>query len=173
MNEDDDPFISDCKRYRYRLERKVLNGDPALHHPIKRVAFFGINPSTATAFVDDHTIRKLKGFAFHNGHFDILVVGNAFAARATNVKDLAIFDGAVGPKNDSYLRAIMSECDLLVPCWGNRSKVPGHLQYRFGDMRRLLRESKKPVKVFGLTQTDDPMHPLMLPYSTKLQEWAP
>jgi hypothetical protein len=36
-----------------------------------------------------------------------------------------------------------------------------------------LLNSGKPVKVFGLTASGDPKHPLMLGYDTQLVEWRP
>ena len=54
--------ISPCGQYRYRLERAIANPDPAGVFRGKVVAFFGINPSTADANIDDATVRKWTGF---------------------------------------------------------------------------------------------------------------
>jgi hypothetical protein len=42
----------------------------------------------------------------------------------------------------------------------------------FDTVLAMLQTSGKPVKHFGLTQSGDPKHPLMLGYDTKLIEWA-
>ncbi len=78
----------------------------------------------------------------------------------------------VGPENARYLREIIEEADILIPCWGNRSKVPNQLRHHFDDLLDLIFDSRKPVKVFGLTKSGDPLHPLMLGYDTPLLRWS-
>lgn len=157
-------IISDCKKYRYRLSREIDFYGPVY-------AYFGVNPSTADARLDDQTIRKWIGFtkAFGGSEF---IVGNAFAYRATNVRELATVVDPVGPGNDLYLDLIISRADILVPCWGSVEKVPLHLRQRFLDVHRMLVDSGKPVKHFGLTANGSFKHPLMLSYQTPLQNWA-
>lgn len=155
--------ISDCGKYRYRLEREVdaIGGGPVY-------AFFGVNPSTADATLDDATVRKWTGFVKRWGG-SRFIVGNVFAYRATDVRELATLPGPVlGDPNWDHLRAICAEADILVPCWGNRTKVPKSLWYAFGAPVQLCRASGKPVRTFGLTASGDPKHPLMLGYDTPL-----
>ena len=68
--------LSPCGDYRYRLEREIAV--PPGFRPTVLVIM--INPSTADAVEDDHTIRKLKGFAAHYG-WTRLMVGTLFAYR--------------------------------------------------------------------------------------------
>lgn len=153
--------LSDCRRYRYRLSRDVdMFGT-------KVIAFFGINPSTADANIDDQTVCKWIAFTKLNqgGGF---IVGNVFAFRATDVSKLASAEDPVGPDNLCHLRSIIEEADLLVPCWGARDKVPKDLHKNIDDTLSLLVESGKPVYTFGFTASGDPRHPLMLPYDTQL-----
>lgn len=158
--------ISDCLTYRYRLDRIIdMLGGPVF-------GYFGVNGSTATADEDDHTVRKWTGFTARNGG-SRYIVGNPFAYRATDVRELATAADPVGPENDFYLRQIISEADILVPCWGNRNKVPKHLRHRFDQLSEMIFGSGKPVRVFGFTASGDPLHPLMLGYDTPLTEWCP
>lgn len=60
------------------------------------------------------------------------------------------------------------EADVLVPCWGDRSKVPKSMHNEIDALLSLLHATGKPVMSFGLTASGDPKHPLMLPYSTQL-----
>lgn len=159
-------ILSPCLGYRYRLDRDVYPGQKL------RYAFFGVNPSTADAETDDHTIRKLTGFCRLWGARGF-VVANAFAFRSTDVTALAGCIDPVGPGCYAHLCDVIADADVLVPCWGNRAKVPQQLRPRFAFVKELLFGSGKPVKVFGLTQSGDPMHPLMLPYTTILKEWKP
>jgi len=157
-------IISECGLFRYRLERDI---QPALHV----VAYFGINPSTADADLDDATVRKWRGFSQRND-FARFIVGNVFAFRATNVARLASADDPIGPGNMAALCGIIRDADVLVPCWGSRAKLPPSLHMQLGRVQSLILSSGKPVRIFGLTKTGDPMHPLMLGYNTPLIEWV-
>lgn len=152
--------LSPCGLYRYRLERQVAMDGPVY-------AFFGINPSTADATEDDATVRKWTGFAKRWGA-SRFIVGNVFAYRATDVKELAAVDDPHGPDIGDHITDIITEADILVPCWGNTSKVPPALQEFFDVLADALVSSGKPVRCFGLTKAGDPMHPLMLGYDTPL-----
>lgn len=77
----------------------------------------------------------------------------------------------VGPYNDLHLAEIIDEADILVPCWGSRVKLPKSLYGRLDALREQLFSAGKPVKVWGLTKSGDPLHPLMLGYNTPLVEW--
>ena len=156
-------IISPCGQYRYRLSRDISEAGQVY-------AFFGINPSTADAEAEDATTRKWAGFCRANGARRYLA-GNPFAFRATDVRMLAAVTDPVGPENEKHLLQIISDADVLVPCWGNSGKVPSSLRHHLSHLRCLLRDSGKPVKCFGFTSTGDPKHPLMLAYSTQLIPW--
>jgi hypothetical protein len=79
----------------------------------------------------------------------------------------------VGPENARYLAEIIAEADVLIPCWGNRDKVPRPLRHHFDTLKELLFASGKPVRIFGLTNGGDPRHPLMLAYDTPIVPWYP
>lgn len=159
-------IISPCGKFRYRLEREVgMDG--------VTFAYFGINPSTADATVDDATVRKWIGFTKVNGGRRF-IVGNISAVRATDVRELKSI--IVSPRqhgeNFGHLSRIVDDADVLVPCWGNRSKAPIHMHNDFDAILAMLLTSGKPVKHFGLTATGDPKHPLMLGYDTPLVDFA-
>lgn len=152
--------ISSCQQYRYRLDRRIQDAGPVY-------AFFGINPSTADANLDDHTVRKWIGFCKRWGA-SRFIVGNVFAYRATDVRQLARVADPYGPEMTHHLAEIIREADVLVPCWGAISKAPKALHGSFTDMATQLQASGKPVKCFGRTKHGDTLHPLMLAYSTPL-----
>lgn len=157
-------IISPCGKYRYRLERTVGMDGPVY-------AFFGINPSTADASMDDATVRKWIGFtkAWGGSRF---IVGNVFAYRSTDVKALAHVEDAFGDDIGDHTTDIINDADILVPCWGCISKVPPRLQFAFDVLMDALVSSGKPVRHFGLTKAGDPKHPLMLGYDTPLLDWG-
>ena len=157
-------IISPCGKYRYRLERTV-----AMEGQV--YAFFGINPSTADASQDDATVRKWRGFTKTWGG-SRFVVGNVFAYRATEVRALATVADPYGPEIGDHITSIIEDADILVPCWGNTTKVPPQLQDAFDVLMDALVSSGKPVRHFGKTNGGDPKHPLMLGYNTVLQNWV-
>lgn len=159
--------ISPCGLYRYRLERDCCQPFDGS----KVIAYFGINPSTADASVDDATVRKWRGFTVRNGGHRF-IVGNVFAFRATDVRELRRQDDPFGPAWSEHMAAIIADADILVPCWGNRSKLPPDLRGALPHVLGWLHKSGKPVYHFGQTSSGDPKHPLMLGYDTPLTEWA-
>lgn len=156
-------IISECGLYRYRLERELqLLGIV--------VAFFGVNPSEADSILPDQTDMKWRGFGRLLGARKY-IAGNPFAFRSKNVRDLARAIDPVGPFNDAHLEQIIADADLLVPCWGDRAKVPRELRPHIDALAQRILKSGKPVRIFGLTKGGDPKHPLMLGYDTTLVEW--
>lgn len=150
--------------YRYRLDRDVQASGMVF-------AYFGVNGSTASADEDDQTTKKWFGFTLRNGGRRY-IAANPFAFRATDVRRLANVPDPIGPENARHLAEIIAEADILVPCWGNRAKVPEWLRPRFDVLRDQLFASGKPVRIFGLTASGDPKHPLMLGYDTPLVDWS-
>lgn len=159
--------ISDCGLYRYRLEREVQQEGLVF-------AYFGVNPSTADASIDDPTVRKWRGFTQRNGGRKF-IVGNVFAYRATDVNALGAVTphAAEGPEQWGYLFDIMGDADVLVPCWGGREKLPKNLHPFLLDLSNELAATGKALMCFGTTKSGDPKHPLFLPYETELEPWAP
>lgn len=156
--------LSSCGRYRWRLDREISPAGIV-------IAFFGVNPSTAGPEIEDQTTMKWRGFAARNGARKY-IAGNAFGYRATDVRELSRVCDPIGLENEVHLWQIVSEADVLVPCWGNREKLPKDLQPRLESLALFLVASGKPVKVFGLTKSGDPLHPLMLGYDTPLRLWG-
>lgn len=157
-------IFSPCDKFRYRIERPIAESGIV-------IAFFGVNPSTAGAEVEDQTTIKWRGFCRVNGA-SRYIAGNPFAFRATNVRELALAADPIGPDNAKHLAEIMADADLLVPCWGSRMKLPRKLRPYLDDLAGVIRRCGKPIRVFGLTKSGDPAHPLMLSYTIPLVEWA-
>ncbi|ANL41039.1 MULTISPECIES: DUF1643 domain-containing protein [Rhizobium] len=120
---------------------------------------------------DDATVRKWRGFTIRNGGHRF-IVGNVFSYRATDVCELGTADVCTGEDHFEHLDQIIAEADVLVPCWGNSGKVPKKLRPVIVTMLHNLRTSGKPVFHFGLTDSGDPKHPLMLGYDTPLAQWC-
>ena len=84
------PAFSPCGRYRYTLHRQWGNGG--------HVLWVMCNPSTATATVDDPTVRRELGFARDWG-FGRYVKVNAYGLRSTDPKGLWSVTDPRGPDN--------------------------------------------------------------------------
>ncbi|WP_025139655.1 DUF1643 domain-containing protein [Achromobacter sp. DH1f] len=155
--------LSPCRTFRYRLDREVQASGPVF-------AYFAVNPSTADATEDDHTVRKCWGFTLRNGGRR-LIIGNVFSLRAKDVAELSSAPVVCGPAHQRYIQEIIAEADVLVPCWGSRTKVPRALHPKLDEMLAILRDSGKPMKHLGLTKSGDPGHPQILGYATPLVPW--
>lgn len=155
--------FSACRTWRYRLDREVQDSGIV-------ILYSGINGSTAAEDAEDQTTLKWRGFTLRNGGRKYIAV-NPFAFCATDVGVLAKAADPIGPDNDRHIREALGEADLIVPCWGNRSKVPDRLRFRLDALLALFQASGKPMKAFGFTRSNDPKHPLMLGYDTVLIDW--
>lgn len=153
--------ISPCGTYRYRLDRGI--GD-------RLVAFLMVNPSTADAEFDDATIRKVRGFARRIG-YQRFAVGNLFAYRATDIGALRDCPDPVGPENDLHLTALIAEAELVVVAWGPKAKLPTRLRSRWPIVPEMARTAGKRLHCLGTAADGQPLHPLMLAYSSPLMEW--
>jgi hypothetical protein len=139
--------ISACGRYRYTLERRwEPDGD--------RVMFLMLNPSTADAHQDDPTIRRCIGYARRWG-FSGLCVGNLFAYRATDPRELKRAADPIGPDNDEWLSRLASSSALVVAAWGNGGSLMG----RSWDVSRAI----KGMHALRVSRQAEPCHPLYLP----------
>lgn len=161
----DSAVISDCGRYRYSLERDGAGEG--------RTVVIMVNPSTADAEQDDATIRKLKGFGARN-QWGRLIVGNLFAYRATDVRELRKPIDPIGPENDWRLREMMQDADRLVFAWGPLdSKEPPRFRGRWrtvAEMARVL--GLQPLCIGEPAKSGQPCHPLMLSYDLPIVPWS-
>lgn len=137
--------------FRYTLTRGPwLNGEGT-------VLFVMLNPSTADEQRDDNTIRRCIGFAQSWG-FQRLTVGNLYALRATDPRELFRVKDPVGPRNGLALIELASHADEVVVAWGaTQHPEPG----RASHVLDLLQAAFGAVQCLGLTPaTGQPRHPL-------------
>jgi hypothetical protein len=141
--------------YRYSLER-------SWDLQLPRTCWLMLNPSTADADTDDHTIRVVTAFsrAFGHGSF---VVANLFAYRATDPKRLYTAADPIGPRNDEAILAAVSSADLVVAAWGNH----GVFQERSRHVRVLLAQHGIALTALRITKSGEPSHPGRLPHALR------
>ena len=155
--------LSPCGQYRYRLERDI-----GMFGPVAAVIM--VNPSTADAEVDDPTIRRVIGFGKRLG-WSRVIVGNVFAYRATNIRDLATARDPVGQDNTKHLHSIFNEVDLAVVAWGPLSKLPPSLRSEWRSVYEIAVASGIQPQCLGKAKDGHPRHPLMLSYHSELADW--
>lgn len=158
-------ILSPCGRYRYRLEREGL-GEGA-------TAVIMVNPSTADADQDDHTIRKLRGFG-ERYQWGRIIVGNLFAWRATDVRELGRAADPVGPENAQHIAHILKDADRIVFAWGPIAKQPRYYRHLWAAVDHASRLMlKQPLSLGAPAKCGHPCHPLTLGYDRAPQLWEP
>lgn len=149
--------LSDDKRYRYSLTRKISQGARSL-------LFVGLNPSTADAMSDDPTIRRCVGFAKTWG-FNCLRMGNLYALRATDPRKLQTSDDPIGPRNRAKLERIVAASELVIAAWGGFILAPEARNIADWILQQ------RNVKCLGQNRDGSPKHPLYTAKTSVPQRW--
>lgn len=151
--------FSPCETYRYTLTRQWSDG-PC-------VAFLMFNPSTATAELDDPTIRKCIGFARRWG-YGRLVILNLYAIRGTDPRTPSRAVDPIGPMNDYWIMESCKEAREVICAWGCAQHMPTIVS-RMMRVLSLLGLHGNRVSCLGYRKDGHPRHPLMLSYDTKIE----
>ncbi len=161
--------------YRYLLQRIVPPSK-------RRILWVMLNPSTADAFKDDNTIRKIVGFSTR-AEFGEIVVANLFALRSKEPKDLrraleAGKDPIGNPECDVYMEDQATRAEMVVCAWGAHGSL---LDRDLQVIALLERFHGKPLRILGLTSNGplgtpsrkrrQPIHPLYQPNNTPFSVW--
>lgn len=160
-----DATLSEDGKYRYWLLRQWGERE--------RVVFLMMNPSTADASIDDHTIRKCMGFARLWG-FDGIEVVNLFALRSTEPKAILMSVDPFGPDNNRHILETLASRKMAVCAWGcedtlKRGSFTAKVKWIIANLKRDLPNVE--FKCLGKTKGGTPRHPLMLPYETSLETY--
>ena len=146
-----DAFFSKDRKHRYALWRVWNNKLP-------KVLFIGLNPSTADEVKDDPTIRRCINYAKDWGYGGY-IMGNIFAYRSTDPKNLKITNNPIGIDNNSWLKKLHSEASLTIGAWGNHGKYLD----RGEEVSNLIDN----LYCLRITKEGHPSHPLYLPGNLK------
>lgn len=143
-------IYSDCKKYRYTLERQFCKKTPTMMN------FIMLNPSTATEAFNDPTVARCETMTLRHGYGN-MVVTNIFAFRATDPKVMrAMDDGAVGTENDKHILEVSKRSNFVVCAWGNHGDFLGRGHY---IMDMLVKNGIRPHCI-RMSKTGQPVHPL-------------
>lgn len=161
--------LSDDGVYRYRLDRRWGDGPVA--------AWVMLNPSTADATLDDHTIRRCL-FYSRREQCGALTVVNLMACRATEPWNLlAAVNAGVdveGPDNLTHVNAALTQPNIgvVIVAWGGwLASVPPKRRPRTTDVATAISDAGHPAKCLGYTSTGEPCHPARLRNDAPLLPW--
>ncbi len=148
--------ISPDGLYRYDLTRQWST------RPL--LAWVGLNPSRADAYLDDPTIRRCVGFSKRWGYGSMVML-NLFALRSTDPTALLTHWDPTGPENWIYLDKWLYRAARVVVAWGTFAhRIPNRLilpALPFG----------KHLWCLGKNQDGSPRHPLRLPVTAELEPY--
>jgi hypothetical protein len=163
------------RKYRYWLTRSWDDG------ALPMLCVIGLNPSTADETVDDPTIRKCIGFAERLG-FGSLLMLNVGAYRATDPRRWLSAADPFGPENSiAHLREYIAQNTMacregeiptkgisaVVAAWGKNGHKTPITTHRCLTIAHAIPD----LFCWGRNPDSSPRHPLMLPYSTKLENY--
>ena len=103
--------FSTDRTHRYALWRIWNNSLP-------KALFIGLNPSTADEIKDDPTIRRCMRYCKDWGYGGY-IMGNIFAYRTTDPKNIKSAQDPIGPKNDEWLLRLHKQATITIGAWGN------------------------------------------------------
>lgn len=147
-----DACLSDDGVYRYHLTRRWAGAGGDL-------LWVMLNPSTADADTDDHTIGRIVTYSRDWGAASLTVV-NLFAYRAAQPADLARAADPVGPLNLDHLHDALRTHDVIVTAWGD---VPRPLLTRRPPFEAWAAAAGRRLWCLGTTTKGSPRHPARLP----------
>lgn len=152
--------FSECKTWRYTLERYWGDGDVAV--------FILLNPSTADAEHDDPTNRRGIRFAKDLG-YDGCIFLNLFAYRTPSPSVLMKARDPIGPLNDGIISGwcTSERAGVVIAAWGGY----GTYMHRNAWVRAHLLKLGVKVHCFGRTMNHQPRHILYLKADTQLERY--
>ncbi|AXQ68351.1 hypothetical protein HOT99_gp266 [Caulobacter phage CcrBL10] len=147
-------ILSQCETFRYMLMRVWDPSKPLL-------IFMMLNPSTATARLDDNTIRRCMGFARRDDYGGIIVV-NLFAFRSKSPAIMKAAPDPIGPLNARFLQhafeyAVTAKADVIAG-WG----VHGEFKDQDYGAVQQAEITGVEVKCLGKSKDGHPRHPLYI-----------
>jgi hypothetical protein len=151
--------MSSCDFSADRVFRYVLRhecGDLFAGKP-RRIAWIGINPSTADESTLDQTMEAVRRYS-KKWEFSEIVMLNLFAFRATDPAIMKKATDPVGPDNDRWLVTEAKTVDRVIACWGN----PGAFLNRDQQVCSLLSTAGIGLQCLRKNADGSPHHPLYL-----------
>lgn len=141
--------FSECGKYRYMLSH-------TWDETKQSIVFIGLNPSTATAEMDDPTIRRVKRFAKDWGYGGVHMM-NLFAWVTPYPDELLKCADPIG-ENDKYFKFISKLQPDILFAWGSFKEAKGRA--------KIVSEMFPNAVCLGFTKDGSPKHPLYVAAKT-------
>lgn len=154
-----DAFFSPCGQYRHWLSRRWGTGGYAL--------WIGMNPSTATAHVDDPTIRREIEFTKRLG-LGAYVKANVMDYRATNPRDLVLIAVPCSKLNLEEILRLANGAERVILSYGS---VDPRLRCYARAVERMLGQPRRELWCLGTTKDGSPRHPLYVRGDTAIVQY--
>ncbi len=153
LTQDNGAMFSENRKHRYSLWR-------IWDKELPKVAFIGLNPSTANENKNDPTIRRVVSFAKLWGYGGVYML-NCFPYVTSVPKEIELNWDYINI-NDNSLRSLGRECELIIFAWGNFEIVKN-------EGRDIKMQEYFPVaKCLGKNKNGSPKHPLYIPSNIQL-----
>ena len=146
-------IYSDCEAYRYLLQIVWDESAPM-------AMFVMLNPSTATELANDPTVERCEIRA-RRADFGGVCIGNIFAYRATDPRELQRVADPIGAGNDAIIARHAGLAGAVICAWGNHGVLLG----RGEAVHAMLRGQVGALWHLGLNKSGQPKHPLYISYA--------
>lgn len=156
----DKAAFSPCRTYRYALFRRWGSGPT--------VCWLMLNPSTANAFQEDATSRRVRGFTQRLGNYGGYVIVNLYSLRSTDPKALWTHKDPIGPLGDQFITEQAGERTNVIAAWGSH----GTRNNRGNHIADQLAQAGVTLHCLGTTSNGQPKHPLYVPNSAPFQPYT-
>lgn len=123
-----------------------------------------LTPSTADTRNNDPTVKRCERRARADG-FGRMWVGNIFALRSTDSRQIYDHGDPAGPDNDATIMAMVSQADAIFCGWGD----PGQFMGRGQQVMAVLASVGYTTQALRLTRAGQPGHPLYIGYAIRPQ----
>lgn len=144
--------FSPDRKYRYSLTRKWDASKPL-------ILWIGLNPSKASEFTTDTTIRCVRAISNHNGYGGFYMT-NCFPYISTDPEKLRDFNNT--QYNDEVLRELAAQCKDVVFAWGAFKIVK-----ELGRDQELMKMFPRAL-CLDINSDGSPKHPRFAKYTSKL-----
>jgi hypothetical protein len=151
--------FSRCFRYRFELWRNWGTG--------RRLAFIGLNPSTANEKRNDPTVTRCINFAKRDDFAGVVML-NIFGLRSTDPALLLSPDSdPIGQDNDAaILKWLKRRRDVMaVACWGSHRSI----LEREAAVLAMAMKTRHALTCLGVNRDGSPKHPLYLRGNTTIR----
>jgi hypothetical protein len=112
------PKSARCNPELYRADR---SSRPRKRGALHKIAWIGLNPSTADEVTLDQTLASVCRYSRKWGFSEVVML-NLFAFRATDPRNLRRAINPIGPDNDEHLVAEVRHADRIIACWGDHGR---------------------------------------------------